>query len=566
LRIPGPTGFQRTEIGLAGAAFLAPFSATNLFGPLTLGRSAAIAFAVLLAADLLEERPRGLRFSPSMLLLGGAYVGLWAWMYVNAETVGCNCGGKAGGFTEFAFIGVLSLVAIGVAPRLRGIALISVLCGTVLAALMALAGFGSLNSGTIDLTQTGGRLSGTYGNANELGFAAALGIPIALAYRSLAGRIGQVVFGAAVLILSVTIVLSYSRGAVIAAAVGTLALLLWEARGSRWRLILILGVAGAGVLVAGILYAAFESERRDVSFVHVSPQLKVLDQRDLSGWDSRALGPIPRGPSRLSNQGESIAVRSSRSGEGASFRWGEGRAGTSYVLSLRAKSDEERIPFNYALGDADRPADRTGHARLGPGWRDLKLTWRPRSNSPHATLYLWQVGGPSRFSFQNVRVTSKGEEAAAIDVPDRLEGSIYDRLQSEARRSESRYIESRLDAADLAFHAFRSEPLVGIGWSTFPEYAAEHLDYGPLAVHNQYLAMMAELGIIGLALLVMAGVALALGLRQMTPGRPEAAALGLLAAAAAGFVFVEALPAPQLSVPIAIAAAVLCARLRRDSV
>jgi hypothetical protein len=549
-----------------GTAFLAPFSATQLSGPLTVGRVAAIAFAAALAVDLLEERPRDIRFSKSALLLTGAYVGLWAWMYLNASTVGCNCGGKVGGFSEFAFIGVLSLVAIGVAPRLRGVALIAVLAGVALAALMALVGFGNLNSGTIDMTQTGGRLSGTYGNANELGFAAALGIPITLAYRSLAGRAGQLAFGATLLLLALTIVLTYSRAAVIAAAVGTLALLLWEARGSSRRLLAILGVTCVGILVAGVLYASFESERREVSFVGVSPLLKALDQRDLSGWDTRALGPIPQGPSRLSNQGDAIAVRSNRSGEGASFRWGEAQAGRTYVLRLRARSHDGRLPFRYALADADRSVDRTRRTTLGPHLRNLELTWRPRSWSPHATIYLWQVGGSSTFSFQDVSVTTGGGGTEEISVPGRLEGSIYDRLRSTAKRSESRYIESRLDAADLALDAFRSEPLVGIGWSTFPDYAAEHLDYGRLAVHNQYLAIGAELGIAGLVLTILLGAALVLGLRRMAPGRPEAAAIGLLASAAAGLIFVEALSTPQLSIPIAIAAAVLCAGRRRDSI
>ena len=90
------------------------------------------------------------------LLLSGAYVGLSAWIFINSAVWGCNCEGKASGFYEFAAIGVLALVAIGVEPKLRGPALIGTLCGLALAAGLALGGVGSLNSGTVDLTQTGG--------------------------------------------------------------------------------------------------------------------------------------------------------------------------------------------------------------------------------------------------------------------------------------------------------------------------------------------------------------------------------------------------------------------------
>ena len=90
-------GFKLTRFGLPAAAFLAPFSATHLAGPLTVGRVAVLLFAVLLGTDLLRTRPE--RFRPdlatTMLVVG--YVGLCGWAFISAKTVGCNCEGKAGG-------------------------------------------------------------------------------------------------------------------------------------------------------------------------------------------------------------------------------------------------------------------------------------------------------------------------------------------------------------------------------------------------------------------------------------------------------------------------------------
>lgn len=559
------TEFGWTRVGLIGAAFIAPFSATRFVGPLTLGRAAVFGFAALLAVDLIRVRPRSFRLEKAGLLLVAAYIGLSAWILLNSATWGCNCDGKAGGFYEFATIGLLALIAVGFEPRLRGAAMVATLAGLVLAASLALLGVGSLNSGTIDLTQTGGRLSGTFGNANELGFAAALGLPIALAYVSVPRRLTQVAAAGSIVILLATLVLTYSRGAIIAAGVGAVALALWQAKGSRRRVTIVLAAALAGVLVGGALYAVFERERRDVSFDSVPSAFQALDQRDLSGWDSRALGPIPNGPSELANRGAAIAVLANRVGEGASFRWGEANDDGVYALRFRARADRDGLPFSYALGDRSRGRGPVAIGRLDRHWREFALEWNPARRSPHAALYVWLRAAPASISLSGTEVIAHepGLPARPIAIPGHLDGSLYDRFDSEATREEGRYIDSRLDAARLAFRAFRSEPLHGIGWSTFPDYSEAHLDYGQLAAHNQYLAIAAELGIVGLVLLGMLIAGVVLGIRGSGSGRAEGAAIGVLCGAAAGLVFVEALPVPQLSITIAIAAAIVCARRRR---
>jgi hypothetical protein len=554
-------GFSRTRIGLAAAAFLAPVSATHLAGPLTVGRFAVLLFAALLGADLLRQRPARFRPDLAATLLVVGYVGLCGWVFLSASTWGCNCEGKAGGLFELAAIGLLALVAIGFEPRLRGIALIASLAGLTLAAGLALAGVGSLNSGTVDLTQTGGRLSGTYGNANELGLAVALGIPVALAYLSVAGRAARLTVAAATAILIVALVLTYSRGGIIAAGVGVVALALWQARGSRRRVVSIVVGAALAIAVAAVFYSVFEDRRENASFAAVPVVLQDLDQRDAGGWDARALGPIPNGPSTLGNGESGISVRGHRPGEGTSFRWGEAVSGRAYVLSFSVKGGAPESRLDYALADRVAGGGVTASARIGARGRSFSLLWRPRVDAPHASLFFWQPDRPARFVVSGVRVSEhQGRRLlGAVVAPDHLDGSVYAHLATSSSKLEERYVQSRLDAARLALRAFGSAPAQGIGWGTFPSYSAKRADYGRLAAHDQYLLTGAELGVIGLLFLALMIAAPVVGARRAPTGRATAAAVGLLAAGAAGMVFVEALASPQVGVPIAIAAAVLCA-------
>lgn len=557
------SGFARTQLGLVVAAFLAPFSATHLAGPLTVGRAAVLFFAVLLAADLIRQRPTSFRPDLATMLLVGGYVGLCGWAVLSAKTVGCNCEGKAGGLFEFTIIGLLAIIAIGFEPRLRDSALIASLGGLTLAAGLALAGVGAINSGTVDLTQTGGRLSGSYGNANELGLAAALGLPVAFAYLSVTDWAKRLALAAAIAILVLALALTYSRGGIIAGGVGIFALAIWEARGSRKRLALILaGTVAAAALAAG-LYSVFKDRRESASFATVPAVLKPLKQRDASGWDSRALGPIPAGPSRLGNGVDGITVRGDP-GEGASFRWGEAGPGKTYELSFLARARQPRSRLDYALADRVAGSGTQASMFLSRRWRPLSLVWRPRIEAPHASLFLWQPGRETGFAVRDVRVTERdgARVLGAVVAPSRLRGSVYDHLVTNASKLEQHYVDSRFEAARLALRAFRSSPIQGIGWSTFPSYSAKRADYGRLAAHDQYLLIAAELGLVGLTFLALLIAAPIVAIGRAAPGRPTGAAIGMLAGAAAGMVFVETFANPQVSVPIAVAAAVLCANLR----
>ena len=77
-----------------------------------------------------------------------------------------------------------------------------------------------------------------------------------------------------------------------------------------------------------------------------------------------------------------------------------------------------------------------------------------------------------------------------------------------------------------------------------------------------FLSFAAELGVVGLLLLGLLAAAVLGGIRRAGRATWETAAIGAVGAAAIGLAFVEALPVPQLSVPLALVFAVLCARRR----
>ncbi|MBS1885518.1 MAG: O-antigen ligase family protein, partial [Actinobacteria bacterium] len=393
-----------------------------------------------------------------------------------------------------------------------------------------LIGVGAINSGTIDLTQTGGRLSGTYGNANELGFAMALGVPIAATYALATRGRPRMLFAASFAVLGAALVLSYSRGAIIAAGVALVAVGLLQAAGSRRRQVAILGAATATALVALALYPVFEHERQSASFRAVPVAFRPLDQRDVSGWDSRAGGPVPAGPSRLRNSPDGIVVHTDRGDEGASYGWGEAAVDGSYELSLRLRTTgAARLPLSLGLADAVRGGGPQRKVVVGPRARTYTLPWTPHSRSPHARLYVWErSGGAASFVLSAVRVHAQapGRPPRVIEVPDKLRGSLYAHMVATVENGEADYVNSRIDAAELAAEAFVSSPLRGIGWGTFPGYAEEHLEFGQLAAHDEYLSFAAELGLIGLLPLGLLIAAVIGGIRGADRKTVEIAAIG----------------------------------------
>ena len=200
-----------------------------------------------------------------------------------------------------------------------------------------------------------------------------------------------------------------------------------------------------------------------------------------------------------------IAVRATRAREGTSFRWGEALAGGGYVLRFRARSEGAGLPFSYALGDSSQGSlGRRANGVLGPGWQRFSLAWHPHLRSPHATLYIWQRGSPgSTFELSDVEVIAAdpGRGVRTISVPKHLEGSFT--ATSSRKPSSSNTATLTRAWTRRASPSTPSAPSLcaGSGGRPSRRIRPSTSHSGRLAAHDQYLALAAELGMVGLLLL-----------------------------------------------------------------
>ena len=151
---------------------------------------------------------------------------------------------------------------------------------------------------------------------------------------------------------------------------------------------------------------------------------------------------------------------------------------------------------------------------------------------------------------------------ASAGHDDDLDPARRQRRKPEGRqaRIDARDIRSREVGVDLAFEAFASQPARGIGWGRFPEYSTANSAFSGLPTHNEYLRFLAELGILGVGLLVLAGLVVASTFWRRPLDAMSLALLGMLVAGAVGLVFVNGLVAAAIAVPLGFAAALACAR------
>jgi hypothetical protein len=358
------------------------------------------------------------------------------------------------------------------------------------------------------------------------------------------------------------LLLSYSRSGMIAAATGGLAALLLGLAAARARAVALAGAVAVAALVAAGAYSPVEALRRDVSYPRPDAAYRFVD---LSGWDGRAQGLIPRGPAAFANSGaDAIHVTPSDSGQGVSFAWGRAEPTARYELTFEARVTRGREVLAFGMEDnvhGNAPGQTT--ATLTPRWERFTQTWRPSEPSADARLYVWEASGRTPFELRDVRVDALagGTRATVTEVPARLRGSEYDRIVAGYRREEQRGEQSRREAIELGVRAFRSEPIRGIGWERFPDYAERNAAFGRLASHNDYARVAAELGVPGVLALLGLLVTVLLQITRVGRSRAAQGAAGVAVTAAVGLSFLNGLVAPAVSIPFAIAAAVLCAAL-----
>jgi O-antigen ligase len=125
------------------------------------------------------------------------------------------------------------------------------------------------------------------------------------------------------------------------------------------------------------------------------------------------------------------------------------------------------------------------------------------------------------------------------------------------REAESSYVHSRLDALRLARQAFADHPARGLGWENFPAYAAREGKYGGLATHNEYTRIAAELGLPGIAALLVVALSAVFAAALEPRTAFLGAAVGVIASGAVALIFINGLVASSPSLPLATAVGLL---------
>lgn len=529
----------------------------------TLGR----ALILLAAAMLLVEWRRAPRPLPPIpravgLLIGGL-AALWLWIVVNVNVWGCRCAGDLAGFSELIALSALAAVVATVEPRVRSATIIAVVVGATLAAALTLAGVDGLTAGTTAWADTASRLAGPYGNPNMLAFALAPALPAGLAAWWLSGLRCRLALAAALALVGVVLVLTFSRAGLLAALVGTgVVLVARHPGGSRAQRRTIAALALL-IVSAALIYPAFAEWRRSANATQLERDLRG---RDDSGWDAGVQGLIGGGPAMLANPASDVLeVRTSGAQQGVSRPIGPVRADDVVDLSFEARSLAEQTRLSFGLEDnllGNGPAHAS--AALAKGWRTFRLRWEPTAASPDARLYAWTRTAGKGFRLRDVttEVQRPGAPPSKVTHPAQLQGPALARLDEEQRANESRDARSRRLGVQLSLEAFASQPLRGIGWGRFPAYSTAHSEFEDLPTHNEYLRFLAELGVLGILLLTFAGGVVVVALWRGPRDVSTLAVAGMLATGATGLVFVNGLIAPGAAFAIALAAALACAASR----
>jgi predicted O-methyltransferase YrrM len=549
---------------VAGMITLAPLWGVRSFGPahspsigpfgeLTLGRLLLALVLGAFAVDLVRTRSRPRPAPPVVLVFVAATVLLEAWLYVNASRWGClSCSGSFGGFTDLVAAALLLVAIAWTFPQCRPVALGAVAASCILAACLALAGVGQLG-GSASAT-TAGRLAGSYGNPNYLAYALSPALPILLAYRERGSRPRRIAVLIGCAVICVGLALTFSRAGLLGVAVGSITVLALQARpGARLRRAVLLGGAVAVAGVGG--YPLLHEIRVESNPKPALEQAQLARSVDHSGWGGTAEGGIAGEPARMSNKanGTTLVVRASEPRTGVSRPFGTAIPGSTYTLSFEARSAGSVGTLRFGLEDNYKAnGARWSQGPIGPAWRRYSVSWRPTANSPDARLYMWQPDMPAAFSLRGVRIARRSEAGTVLAtsrIPVRLLGSQYVAEQRKLRQvtgaEERYYVQSRVRGARLALSAFADEPIRGIGWERFTALSLRRLPFGPLPTHDEYLRFLAELGIGGLALLLVAGAAAVAGVRSQPAGRLRIAMVGALTAAAISLLFINGLTVPS---------------------
>ncbi len=540
---------------LAGLAATSPLWNTIILSrlaALTVGRVWLLALAASGLVGLWSARRSVARTMsrPARIAMGAALACALV-ATISAMTNGCTCDGAIYGLLEFTAVVLGAALALRLAPGAAPLVLGGVVVGALVLAGLSMLGVGDLHTSLVaPQTTDGNRLGGPLGNPNllalHLAFALVVIVAGVAACRGAARRMALLLLLSA---LAVTLVLSFSRGGAIAAlaGAGAAALTAVRVRSTRRTVAAIAALGALGLL--GVLVGPFASGRVAADSGAITAQSAAIDR---SGWDARAEGPIPRGVATLDNPLPGVLRFSAASAEqGMSLPLPPtADAGGSFTVRFTARSAGARLAIAYALQD---------NLIVGPSsivrgvvsarTRRFGVTWHPETPSRNPRFYVWATAAAGAVDLVGLRIRTPGSDVLR-DGPLRLQGNLGEAL---ARAEQRRYIDSRVQVARTAVHVFSEHPLLGVGWQRFPALARRQLgDLGAYATHDEPLRFAAELGLLGLLPLLVAGAGLTVAAWRLPPGYLRGAAVGGLVAGGVGLLFVNGLAQPTVTVHLAV--------------
>ncbi len=356
---PGALGFlaspyARTGCTLAGALVFGPLWTSRpvtlpVVSP-TIGRVLIVAVATMLLLDLVRARPAFPAAPRAAKLFGGSLVLLGVWIAVSAAGWGCGCVAGLAGYVEVAAIGILALAVCVLEPRFRLVLIVAAATGAAVAAGLAATGLGPIWREGAPASTNDGRLAGTYGNPNELGYAVAFAIPVlvALILRG-SWRLRALLTGPLVVVAGVLLV-TFSRSALLAAAAGSVAVVALNSRGRRDALTRVAVVAVVLGVVSTLLYPTYQEARASASF---GPPRFLPD----------AFTPPPRTETAPEPTGEPEPIGEPRR-----------NAGPEPTSEPPPAIDPERLYVRSRLDGAELAVDSfVSNPIAGIGWDDFQL-------------------------------------------------------------------------------------------------------------------------------------------------------------------------------------------------
>jgi O-antigen ligase len=535
-------------------ALSSPLWPTSWGAPqLTVGRVLLVVLAAAVVVDLAPVRARVPRPAGAAVRLLAGLGLLLAWMTLSAATRGSFAAGSVQGFAELVLLtGLVAIVGLYASPRLALAAVGAATLGVLAGGLLAAAGLRDLHAAVYAPSESVARLEGVYGNPNFLGCALALALPAAAAGAVRLPGWRRWVAAAATLTLAGLLLATFSRGSLVAAAIGVpVAAALAIGRRPRPRVALA-GAVAVLVLAGGVFVSPFyRSQRLEADFG--AAKIAAAGKIDRSGWYTGPVGPVRVTGSTLTNPAgsDALRVRTTRAGQGVTIDLGQAFGDASAAWRFTVRQEGGAGPLDVHWQVMTYPGGRVV-AGVTPA------TAQPRPTNAAFAAHLsdrylisaW-TEHPGTFVLDDVALYERrpGRIGGARPLPTRLLGPGTGALH----QAEENYARSRWTALRLAVDAFAEHPLLGLGHSRFPGYAQQHSTYGPLPTHNTYTQVLAELGLLGVLALAAVLATLAVAVRRGRPRRPLRAALaGTLAAGTVNLLFINALASPGMLMPLCV--------------